>query len=68
MEISEALNLDKWMDKFFELAWKIVKIPFLFWDGLPAWVKLTVYSFFILLALVMIFITWKGRNEWRRRV
>ena len=65
----ESINIDfdYWVRVILNFMFQIVKIPFVFWNDLPSWIRWSVYSFIFIFALFMAWLTWKGRNEWRYR-
>lgn len=61
--IGELLDFEKyasWISKALYLA---VKWPLAFWNSLPWWVRWIFYTFIILFAALIGFISWKYREE-----
>lgn len=60
------------MDKVFDiikagkmLVWEVIKFPFIYWFGMPEWVRWTAFVILILLGIGSIYFLYRLRNRWR---
>jgi hypothetical protein len=67
LEFLNGFDFQTVLDTIFSFAFKIVKIPFRYWDMVPDWIKLSLLIVIFLIALVFAYITWKYKDEWRNR-
>jgi membrane protein YdbS with pleckstrin-like domain len=65
----ENINIDfeSWVKIILGFLFKIAKIPFTYWNGLPPWIRWIVYVLILLFAIFMGWVTWKFKDEWRYR-
>ncbi len=65
----DNINLDFDINKIIEGIrdgfFKIVRTIFMMFFNLPVWVKITLAIFSVLLVIVIVYLTWKYRDEWQ---
>jgi len=66
MEIQFDVNAI--VDQVIYVFWLITKTPIEIWVGLPWYVRTIVMSILGIIAGLFLWVTWKGRDEWRRRI
>ena len=66
-EFLSELDLNKIMDSLIDGFINVFKIPFKLWNAVPLWVHYGLAGFIFLLALLVAFVVFKYRNEWRYR-
>lgn len=50
-----------------KVAWEMLKLPFIWWFGLPGYVRICVAVILVIFASLILYLFYKNISEWRRR-
>ena len=66
MAVSDiSFDVNKLVIGFKESFFKTIKIIFTLIFNLPMWVKIPMAIIFVLFVILIAYLTWKNRDEWR---
>jgi len=56
---------DLW-DQAKGIIWEIVSFPFIVWNNVNPWAKLTIFIGIFCISALILYSAWKARNDWKR--
>lgn len=63
--IVKFINPKLWLDKSIEIFYKIVSIPFRYWNRLPMWIHWLMLVLIILIAIACAVLLYKFKDRWK---
>lgn len=64
-DMFKGLDFNKFVDYLMDMAFKVLRIPFDFWNNLAWYIKIPIYAIILLFSIFLAYVTWKYREAWR---